>query len=113
MWYNVDIVHREREVTSMSKHFRVSGSIRKAKVDDAPRIAEILVFSKRKNYRHIFNDDVGSFVCLQVYQLVKDYLENPKFLKGIFVYDDGFVKGVITIDGPLIKELYVEPFFEG
>lgn len=31
----------------------------------------------------------------------------------MFVYDDKFVKGVIAIDGPLIKELYIDPFFEG
>ena len=36
-------------------------SIRKAGVEDASRIAEILVFSKRKNYRSIFNNDIGSF----------------------------------------------------
>ena len=91
----------------------VSKNIRKANVDDAPRIAEILVFSKRKNYRRIFNDDTGSFVCLQVYPLAKEYIENPELLNDVFVYDDEFVKGVIAIDGPLIKELYVEPFFEG
>lgn len=31
----------------------------------------------------------------------------------MFVYDDEFVKGLIAINGPLIKELYVDPFFEG
>ena len=97
----------------MDKHFRVSKNIRKANINDVPRIAEILVFSKRKNYRHIFNDDIGSFVDLQVYPLVKKYIENPELLDDMFVYDDEFIKGVITIDGCLIKELYVEPFFEG
>ena len=97
----------------MNKHFGVSENIRKADINDASRIAEIIVFSKRKNYRHIFNDDIGSFVDLQVYPLAKSYIDNPKLLNDVFVYDDEFVKGVITIDGPLIKELYVEPLFEG
>ena len=88
-------------------------SIRKAEVKDVSRIAEILVFSKRKNYRNIFNDDIGSFVELQVYPLIKTYLDNQELLENTFVYDDEFVKGLICIDGSEIKELYVDPFFEG
>ncbi len=87
--------------------------IRKAGVEDVSRIVEILVFSKRKNYRCIFNDDIGSFVELQVYPLIKTYLEHQELLENIFVYDDEFVKGLISIDGTEIKELYVDPFFEG
>ena len=87
--------------------------IRKATSEDIPRIAEILVFSKRKNYRGIFHDDMGSFVDLQVYSLAKSYFDNPDLLDGIFVYDDRFVKALISIDGHEIKELYVDPFFEG
>ena len=87
--------------------------IRKATSEDIPRIAEILVFSKRKNYRGIFNDDIGSFVDLQVCSLAKSYFDNPDLLDGIFVYDDQFVKALISIDGHEIKELYVDPFFEG
>ena len=86
--------------------------IRKATIDDASRIAEILVFSKRKNYRSIFNNDMGSFVELQVYPLVKMYLDSPELLEKYFVYDDEFVKGLICIDGGEIKELYVDSFFE-
>ncbi len=96
----------------MSKIFGVSKNIRKASVNDVSRIAEILIFSKRKNYRHIFNDDIGSFVELQVYPLAKKYANNPELLNNIFVYDDEFVKGVMHIEGPEIKELYIEPFFE-
>ena len=88
-------------------------TIRKATVEDIPRIAEILVFSKRQNYRNIFNDDIGSFVELQVYPLAKMYYENPELLERVFVYDDEFVKGLIRIEGVEIPELYVEPFFEG
>ena len=35
--------------------------IRQANIDDAPRIAEILVFTKRMNYREIFQNDKVSF----------------------------------------------------
>ena len=87
--------------------------IRRATTDDASRIAEILVFSKRKNYRRIFNDDVGSFVCLQVCPLVNSYISNPSLLENVFVYDDGFVKAMMRITGSEINELYVEPVFEG
>ena len=97
----------------MGKDHGFSDDIRKANIDDASRIAEILVFSKRKNYRQFFNDDIGSFVDLQVYPLVQEFVDDPESLDGVFVYDDEFVKGVITVDGSLIKELYVEPFFEG
>jgi putative acetyltransferase len=87
--------------------------IRKATSEDIPRIAEILVFSKRKNYRSIFNDDRGSFVDLQVCSLAKSYFDHPDLLDGILVYDDQFVKALISVDGHEIKELYVDPFFEG
>lgn len=87
--------------------------IRKATIEDISRIAEILVFSKRKNYRSIFNNDIGSFIDLQVYPLAKSYSDNPDLLDDILVYDDKFVKGLISIDGSEIKELYVDPFFEG
>ncbi|MBR2725617.1 GNAT family N-acetyltransferase [Candidatus Saccharibacteria bacterium] len=87
--------------------------IRKANLKDASRIAEILVFSKRKNYRNIFNDGIGSFVDLQVYPLVKKYIDEPELLESYYLYDDKIVKGLINIEGTEIKELYVDPFFEG
>ena len=96
----------------MSKNFVTSRTIRKASIEDIPRIAEILVFSKRKNYRHIFNDDIGSFVELQVCRIAQEYTDKPGALDGIFVYDDVFVKGFIHIDDSEIKELYIDPFFE-
>ena len=87
--------------------------IRKATIDDVSRIAEILVFSKRKNYRSIFNDDIGSFVDLQVLPLAKEYLDKPELLENVFVYDDGIIKGMMHIIGSELNELYVDPFFEG
>ena len=88
-------------------------NIRKATINDASRIAEILVFSKRKNYRNIFNDDIGSFVDLQVYPLAKAYIDKPSLLENIFVYDDGIVKAMVQVTGSELNELYVDPFFEG
>ncbi len=85
--------------------------IRRATVSDASRIAEILVFSKRTNYRTIFNDDSVSFGEMQVYPLAKEYIDNPYKLEKIWVYDDGFVKGMAHIDGTEIIELYVDTFF--
>ena len=96
----------------MSTNVNISNNIRKASIDDISRIVEILVFSKRKNYRHIFNNDVGSFVDLQVYPLIMMYTNKPELLNNIYVYDDEFVKGIMSIEGSEIKELYVDPFFE-
>ena len=87
--------------------------IRKATIEDASRIAEILVFSKRKNYRNFFNDDIGSFVDLQVYPLTTEYINQPELLENYYLYDDKIVKGLVSIEGAEIKELYVDPFFEG
>ncbi|MBQ2688543.1 MAG: hypothetical protein IJG05_00515, partial [Solobacterium sp.] len=62
--------------------------IRQAIVEDASRIAEISVFTKRMNYRTIFHDDSVSFGEMQVYPLALDYINSPDSLKGIYVYDD-------------------------
>ena len=40
--------------------------IRKAELKDVSRIAEILIFTKRTQYRPIFNDDQVSFGEMQV-----------------------------------------------
>ena len=87
--------------------------IRAAVADDASRIAEILIFTKRMNYRDIFHDDQVSFGQMQVYPLVKEYIEDPGRLNGLWVYDDGFVKGLVHIEGTEIAELYVDSFFAG
>ena len=86
--------------------------IRNAEPRDASRIAEILVFSKRMHYRAIFHDDAFSFGELQVHPLAQAYLDHPETLRGIRVYDDGFVKGMIHTVGDEIAELYIDPFFE-
>ena len=86
--------------------------IRKARVEDASRIAEILVFNKRMNYRKIFNDDHGSFGEIQVYPIAKQYIDHPETLEKIWVYEDDFAKGMIHIEGEWISELYVDTFFQ-
>ena len=47
--------------------------IRKAEKKDISRIAEILVFDKRMNYRSIFKNDDYSFHVLQVLDVAKEY----------------------------------------
>ncbi|MBR4096974.1 MAG: GNAT family N-acetyltransferase [Oscillospiraceae bacterium] len=86
--------------------------IRHAAIADASRIAEILVFAKRMNYRKIFKNDSVSFGEMQVYPLAKRYIDNSDELDRIWVYDDEFVKGMIHIEGKQIVELYVDTFFE-
>lgn len=86
--------------------------IRRATTEDASRLAEILVFTKRMNYRRIFRNDKVSFGEIQVYPIAKTYIENPDKLEGVWVYDDEFVKGLVHIAGEKIEELYVDHFFE-
>ena len=85
--------------------------IRPAAVADASRIAEILIFSKRVNYREIFRNDKVSFGEMQVYPLAKSYIDNPEKLTGIWVFDDEFVKGMVHIEENEIAELYIDPIF--
>lgn len=87
--------------------------IRKATQEDISRIAEIPVFSKRMNYRSIFQNDKYSFGEMQVLSAAQEYLANPASLNNIWVYYDEFVRGLIHVDGKEIKELYVDYFFEG
>jgi len=54
--------------------------IRKAEIKDISRIAEILVFVKRMNYRSIFQNDGFSFGELQVLSVAEEY-KNQVFLK--------------------------------
>lgn len=87
-------------------------SIRKAAPGDASRLAEILIFAKRAAYRPIFRNDAVSFGEMQVLPLALDYLEGRKSLSRIWVYDGGFVKGMVLVDSGEIHELYVDPFFQ-
>jgi len=87
--------------------------IRKATVEDISRIAEILVFVKRMNYRSIFRNDAVSFGELQVIPVASEY-SDPEILKNIRVYEsEGIVKGLIRIVDKEVVELYVDHFFQG
>lgn len=86
--------------------------IRKATAADVSRIAEILVFTKRMNYRSIFQDDAFSFGQLQVLPVAQKYLDDPVLLGQTWVYDDGLIKGLIEIRENEIETLYVDHFFQ-
>lgn len=88
-------------------------NIRQANQNDISRIAEILIFTKRMNYRPIFQNDKVSFGELQVVPLANLLLKDEKLLQEYWVYDDEFIKGIIHIRGMEIVELYVDCFFEG
>lgn len=87
-------------------------SIRKAGIQDASRIAEILIFAKRMNYRSIFHNDKVTFGEMQVFPLAQEYAANPEKLAGVWVYDDEFVKGMVHAEGNELIELYVDTFFQ-
>ena len=87
--------------------------IRKATSEDISRIAEILVFVKRMNYRSIFRDDAVSFGEIQVLPVAEKY-SKPEILENIWVYEsEGIVKGLIRIADKEVVELYVDHFFQG
>lgn len=57
--------------------------IRKATGGDISRIAEILVFTKRRNYCWIFRNDKYSFGEMQVLSVAQEYLDNSNILNDI------------------------------
>lgn len=65
------------------------------------------------NYRRIFHNDQVSFGEMQVLPLALEYQQNPEMLAGMYVYDDGFVKGLVRIVGRQVEQLYVDSFFAG
>ncbi|MBR6521080.1 MAG: GNAT family N-acetyltransferase [Oscillospiraceae bacterium] len=86
--------------------------IRKAEEKDISRIAEILVFNKRINYRSIFKNDMFSFGELQVLKVADEYFNDKDLMDRTWVYDDGFVKGIIEICGKEVNTFYVDDFFQ-
>lgn len=97
--------------TNMIHTDMVHTNIRQATPRDISRIAEILVFVKRINFRPIFRNDAYSFGELQVLSVAEEY-KNPELLNQVWVYDDGIVKGLIHIEGEEIQKLYVDSFFQ-
>lgn len=99
-------------IHNVSSNSSEAGCIRKAASRDASRLAEILVFTKRMNYRSIFHNDRVSFGEIQVFPLAQEYMENAEKLKNVWVYDDEFVKGMLHAENGWIRELYVDSFFQ-
>jgi len=85
--------------------------IRRAKVDDLCRIAEIFVFNNRLFYYPIFRDAAYSFDAVQVLPLANGYF--AAHLGQLFVCEEEVVKGFLLLDGEEIVKLYVEPAFQG
>ena len=74
-------------------------NIRKAKIEDLSRIAEIYIFNNRINYFPIFNDESFSFGELQVVSLIDNYFKNNEIIKNIYVFDDGLIRGFFQNKG--------------
>ena len=87
--------------------------IRQAETGDISRIVEILVFTKRVNYRRIFHNDRYSCGELQVMTVAGELQQNPGELREIRVYEEDFVKGMIRVRGQEVVQLYVDSFFAG
>ena len=83
--------------------------IRKARIEDVGRIAEILVFNKRLNFFPIFQNVQYSFKELNVMNVASELLDSYYHF---YVYDDGVIKGIMEIDGKELVSLYVDHFFQ-
>ena len=84
--------------------------IRKAKLDDLARIAEIEVFNYRLNFYPTFQDDAFYFVEMQVLNVIQT---DKRHMDQLWVYDDnGVVKGFLWVDDKQIKKLFVEPVLQ-
>ena len=84
--------------------------IRKARIDDLNRIAEIEVFNYRLQFYPIFRSDEFYFGELQVPSVARRYADS---LERIRVYDDGVVKGFVFVQEAEVKKLFVEPVLQG
>ncbi len=89
--------------------------VRKAEVQDASRIAEIIVSYSHEVIHERLYDDPAKFNSFQVLPLALHYQNDKGALKGIRVYDDGIIKGVLymTQNGKELEldSLYVDPLF--
>lgn len=90
--------------------------VRKARLTDIPRIAEIAVFGRRMAYRGIFQNDAVSFGELQVISYARE-LSGLDDLGDFYVYDDGILRGYMRVllqHGLCeLRELYVDPPLQG
>lgn len=86
--------------------------IRKARIEDLSRIAEIYVFNNRVNFFPIFKDENFSFGELQVVSLADNYFTKDEIIKNLYVFDNGLIKGFIQMNGKEICKIYVDTFFQ-
>ena len=86
----------------------MNDKIRQACENDASRLAEIEVFNYRLNFYPIFRNDSFYFGDLQVSDKINEYLKAPEKLKNTYVYDDGVVKGFVTVENSEVKKLFVD-----
>ncbi|MBQ9969665.1 MAG: GNAT family N-acetyltransferase [Oscillospiraceae bacterium] len=83
--------------------------IRKACRQDICRLAEIEIFNYRLNFYPIFRSDFYYFDELQVSHFMERYEKDPALLDSIYVYDDGVVKAMVSVNEQTISKLFVEP----
>lgn len=88
-------------------------NIRPATKEDVGRIAEMLVFNNRLNFFPIFQDEGYSFGEMQVFTVARQFLDDAQRLADTLVYDDGIIRGMVTIHGDEVRQLYVEPCLQG
>lgn len=91
----------------------MNDKIRQACGSDASRLAEIEIFNYHLNFYPIFRNDSFYFGDLQVSDKINEYLKAPEKLKNTYVYDDGVVKGFVTVENSEVKKLFVEPVLQG
>ena len=87
--------------------------IRKATEKDVSRVAEILIFNYRLNFYPIFKSDEYYFNELQVIDEAKRFYTDKERFNNTYVYDDGAVKGFITVINGEVEKLFVEPILQG
>ena len=86
--------------------------IRRATDADTGRIAEILVFNNRIFYSPIFRDLAFSFGAYTVLAACREVRSSPEFAGGVYVWDDGVIRGFAAVVGRELTKLYVDPFFQ-
>ena len=84
--------------------------IRKAKISDINRIAEIEIFNYRLNFYPIFKNDDFYFNELQVLYIYNEIKNN---IETYYVYDDGVIKGFFRVYRTELLKLFVEPVLQG
>ncbi len=87
-------------------------NIRRAKIVDLSRIAEIYIINNRVNYFPIFKDEKFSFGELQVVSMVDNYFIKDEIMSQLYVYDNGIIKGFLQMNNTEIIKIYVDTFFQ-